>query len=223
MKISALVLALGVTFSGSAFATSGVWNSTAPWSGSTLSQYAEWNVFDNTALSPAGDITPDVGLSAATTASLAETTGAAFVTGGGNVYSFSAATSFTATLSGTTGGLYDVYLRISTLGTLADTSATLNGLAATRVLQFNEDQGVVMGGATAEQELYWLWEDVAGSSLYTFNFSSISSSMSLDQVTLATVSVPTATPVPEPEAYGMLALGMGLISLVRRRQTNSQA
>jgi len=191
MKVSVLALTLGLAFSSSAFATQAVWNSTNPWGSETPVSYAEWNIFNGTS-----DSSPDVSVTAGTTASVVETSGGSFVTGGGNIYSFSGATSFTATLSGSTSGLFDVYLRIGTLGTLANTTATLNGLSATSVLQFNEDQGTVMGGATAEQELYWKWTSVSAASLYTFKFTSTSSSMSLDQLALAAVSVPTVTPVP---------------------------
>jgi len=212
MKVSVLALTLGLAFSSSAFATQAVWNSTNPWGSVTPVSYAEWNIFNGTS-----DSSPDVAVTAGTTASVVETSGGSFVTGGGNIYSFSGATSFTATLSGSTSGLFDVYLRIGTLGTLANTTATLNGLSATSVLQFNEDQGTVMGGATAEQELYWKWTSVSAASLYTFKFTSTSSSMSLDQLALAAVSVPTVTPVPEPEAFSMMALGLGLMAFAARR------
>jgi hypothetical protein len=218
MKLSVLALALGVTFSGSAFATQAVWNSTNPWGSEAPVSYAEWNIFNST-----NDTTPDVAVTAGTTASVQETTGGGFLTGGGNIYSFSGATAFTATLSGSTSGLFDVYLRIGTLGTLASTTATLNGVSATSVLQFNEDQGVVMGGATAEQELYWKWSSVSAASLYTFTFSSTSSSMSLDQLALAAVSVPAVTPVPEPEAFSMMALGLGLMAFAARRSAKNNA
>lgn len=218
MKVSVLALTLGMAFSGSAFATQAVWNSTNPWGTSTPTSYAEWNLFNATT-----DNSPDIALTAGTTASVQETTGGAFVTGGGNIYSFSSATSFTATLSGASSGLFDVYLRIGTLGTLASTTATLNGVSATSVLQFNEDQGVVMGGATAEQELFWKWSSVSAASLYTFKFNSTSSSMSLDQLALAAVSVPTVTPVPEPEAYSMMALGLGLMAFAARRSAKNNA
>jgi len=218
MKLSVLALALGVSFSGSAFATQAVWNSANPWGSETPVSYAEWNIFNST-----NDTTPEVALTSGTTASVQETTGGAFITGGGNIYSFSGATAFTATLSGASSGLFDVYLRIGTLGTLASSTATLNGVSATSVLQFNEDQGVVMGGATAEQELYWKWSSVSAASMYTFTFSSTSSSMSLDQVALAAVSVPTVTPVPEPEAFSMMALGIGLMAFAARRSSKNNA
>lgn len=220
MKLSALVLAFGFAFSGSVFATAGVWDTAAPWS--TTTQYAEWNTFESTALST-GDTTPEIALSAGTTASLKETTGGAFLVGG-NVYSFAVATQFTATLSGTAGGLYDVYLRIGTVGnTASQASAFLNGQAASQVVvQKTESQGDFGGfGTSYEQELYWKWTGVTGSNLYTFNFGASSSSMSLDQLALATVSVPTVTPVPEPETYGMMALGLGLVGVIARRRTST--
>lgn len=218
MKVSVLALSLGMAFSGSAFATQAVWDAANPWGSETPVSYVEWNIFNST-----NDTTPDVAISAGTTASVNETTGGGFLTGGGNIYSFSGATAFTATLSGASSGLFDVYLRIGTLGTLASSTASLNGISATSILQFNEDQGTVMGGATAEQERYWKWSNVSAASLYTFNFTSTSSSMSLDQVALAAVAVPTVTPVPEPEAYSLMALGLGLMAFVSRRATKQSA
>lgn len=218
MKLSALALVFGAMYSGSALAATGVWDTAAPWSATT--QYAEWNTFDS---ATATDTTPEVALSAGTTASIKENTGGAFLTGG-NIYSFAVATQFTATLSGTTGGLFDVYLRIGTLGSIASTSATLNGVAATSVVQKNTSQGNFGGfGESFEQEIYWKWSNVTGANLYTFNFGAASSSMSLDQLALATVAVPSVTPVPEPEAYGMMAMGLGLVMLARRRASKNKA
>lgn len=212
MKLSALALVLGVAFSSSAFATSAVWDTAAPWGSATTTQYAEWNVFNGTT-----DNSPEVALSAGTTASVTENTGTAFLTGG-NIYSFALPTSFTATLSGSTSGTFDVYLRIGTLGSISSTTATLNGVSATSVVQLNASQGNFGGfGESFEQEVYWKWSSVTASTLYTFNFGAASSSMSLDQLALATVAVQTVTPVPEPEAYSMMALGLGLMAFVARR------
>lgn len=228
MKLSVLALALGVSFSGSAFAATNVWNTSAPWGSASTAQYAEWNAFDgalnddSAMYEPVLDTTPNVSLSAGATASVNETSGGAsgaFVTGtglSGNIYSFSAATQFTATLSGATGGFYDVYLRLGTLGTSANVLATLNGVAGTATVT---TIGASAGGGS-EQELFWKWT-VAGSNLYTFQFAASGSSMSLDQLALATVSV--ATPVPEPEAYGMMAIGLGLVAVARRRAGKTKA
>lgn len=217
MKLSASIIALGMAFSSSAFAASATWDTATPWGSATTAQYAEWNVFNGTT-----DASPEVALSAGTTASVAENTGLAFLTGG-NIYSWQVPTSFTATLSGTTGGLFDVYLRIGTLGSIANVTATLNTVSATAAkVETIGPTTIVMGGVSAEQEVYWKWSGVSGSSLYTFNFSASSSSMSLDQLALATVAVPT-TPVPEPEAYGMMAIGLSLVALARRRAGKTKA
>lgn len=213
-QLSAVALALGMAFSGAASATQNVWNSTAPWGSSTLTNYAEWAVFGGTS-----DASPEVA-SSGDAASVTETSGASFATSGGNIYSFAAPTSFVATLAGSTSGFFDVYLRIGTLGTLASTSASLNGVGATATVAFNESAGVVMGGESAEQELFWKWSNVAGNSLYTFNFNSTSSSMSLDQLSLATVAV---TAVPEPETYAMMGLGLGLMGMIARRRKQDRA
>ncbi len=220
MKLSVLALTLGMAFSGSAFATSATWDTATPWGSATTSQYAEWNIFNATT-----DNSPDVALSAATTASVQETTGTAFLTGG-NIYSFALPTAFTATLSGTTGGTFDVYLRIGTLGSISSTTATLNGVSATSVVQLNASQGNFGGfGESFEQEAYWKWTGVTGASLYTFQFNAASSSMSLDQLALATVAVSSSaiTPVPEPEAYSMMALGLGLLAFSARRAAKRNA
>ena len=217
-KLSALTLAVGIAFSGSSFAASDIWDTPNPWGSSTLSQFAAWNVFGGTT-----DTTPEVAGSGA--GSVKENTGQAFITGGGNIYSFSAATNFTATLTGTTSGLFDVYLRIGTLGTAPVGTAILNGVNATIT---STNVGALGGFGGDEIESFWKWSGVSGASLYTFQFGASGSSMSLDQLALATVAVPT-TPsiptgpiaaVPEPETYAMMIAGLGLMGFVARRRSN---
>lgn len=216
MKVSALIIALGMAFSGSAFAASAVWSSATPWGSEATASFAQWSAIESI-----NDTTPDAGFSGAVSASLRETSGNGFVTGGGlggNVYSFTGTTAFTATLSGgATTGLFDVYLRIGTIGEVASTTATLNGTSATSVVWNGGAVDGPFGGAA--QEVYWKWEDVSAASLYTFNFSAVGPHMSLDQVALATISVPAVTPVPEPEAYSMMALGLGLMAFAARRSS----
>jgi hypothetical protein len=216
MKLSALALVLGVAFSSSAFATTEQWDSATPWGSATTSQYAEWNLFSYTSPTIKQDNTPDVALSASTTATLKENTGTSFITGSGNIYSFSAPTSFTATLSGSTTGVFDVYLRVAAFGVMPSLTATLNGVSATAVTQLSGTTDSSFG-VVEEGEYYWKWSNITASSLYTFNFNASGSSMSLDQLALATVAVPTVTPVPEPEAYSLMALGLGLMAFATRR------
>ena len=137
MKVSALIIALGMAFSSSAFATTEQWDSATPWGSATTAQYAEWNLFSYTPVTVKQDNTPDVALSAGTTATLKENTGTSFITGSGNIYSFSAATSFTATLSGSTSGIFDVYLRVAAFGVMPSLTASLNGVTATAVTQLS--------------------------------------------------------------------------------------
>jgi len=180
--------------------------------------HAAWNVFDSYPL----DSTPDAGSFGFASASVTENTGGAFLTGGGNIYSFAVATDFTTTLSGTTSGtssrLRTVALRFETLGNLLDpTSVTLSldtggpALAPdTTAILFDDPLGGIGG---AEQELVFIWESVADGS-YTFDFNAASDSMSLSQ--LASYMSPTV--IPEPGPMLLLALGLGGLSAVGRQQ-----
>jgi hypothetical protein len=192
---------------GSAGAGSGA-SSASPWvetpaAGSVL---AEWNFFD----SYPTDASPDI----AGAGSVTEGSGMAFITGGGNIYSFAAPTSFEVTTAALAGP-GEVWLRIATLGTVANTSATLNGVAAIAQETYAGSSGSSFGGAEKE----WLWKWTLGDTVATgflFAFAASGSSMSLDQ--LAVYAAPRA-PIPEPSSVALLVAGLGLIGARLRRRT----
>ncbi|WP_334106790.1 PEP-CTERM sorting domain-containing protein [Methylobacillus sp.] len=195
-KLAAIALAASATFATSASATTNVWDSATPWGDATPVQYVEWNSFDTVA----GDSTPEIG---AGTISL---TPPAAIQMGEGIYTLFNIPTFTATLAGTA-GVFDVYLRTAAQGNTLDTTATLNGTSATAVVAFS---GV--GSQGDEQELYWVWNNVAGADLYTFQFKAASEHIFIDQIALATVAA-----VPEPSTYAMLALGLGMLGAASRR------
>jgi hypothetical protein len=206
-----------------AFAATGVWNAVADPSngfGGLTAAYsittpgtaaAEWNVFNGYPL----DTSPDVLSFGPSGQSVQELSGAAFLTSGGNIYSFAAATSFAATLTAgpaTTGATRDIALRIGLQGTSLDpASVLLDGLAPTiSQLLYSETLGGFGGN---EEELLYFWEDVADAATYNFSFASASHSMSLDQ--LAMYAAPTAV-VPLPAAGWLLLSGMGTLAAFRK-------
>lgn len=222
---AALAVAGITTLSAPAQAAGGVWDtalgpgsgsgatSASPWISAPAagSIYAEWNFFTDDTGATFVDQTPDIGSFGlgGGTASVTETSGGGFFTGG-NIYSFSTATAFNVVTPGGLTGAYDVWLRISTLGTVANTTATLNGVAAERVESF---AGAAGGMGGDEKEWYWKWNTPAAST-YTFAFGAPGPHMSLDQVAIYA----TAAPVPEPSTYAMLGLGLAGMALAGRRR-----
>lgn len=197
--------------------TNGFGGLTAAWSlADPDSAYAEWNVFD----SYPSDASPDVGSFGLGSASVTENTGAAFLTGGGNIYSFSAATDFTVDLAGISmggGGSRSVALHFETLGTSLDPASVTLTVGGTTYLPDISSllYSQALGGfGGAEEERVFIWNSVPDGP-YTFDFNASGSSMSLSR--FAEYASPAAA--PEPHELVLLGLSLAGLSLARRRST----
>ena len=243
-QLTSICLVLTAVSAPSAFAahdiypaTTDVWDTAAPWAGQELYDFAGWSFLTNTLINGRAS-TPRTGISAPDDAGSGQATlisnnnNSLFTGGGygGNIYSWVGPASFTATLTGTgnVGDVFDVYVRMSTVGLLPTTTMTLNGVAATSTVLYYNNQGSIADEKgvlqpSAEQEVYWLWENVSSASLYSFVWTNTLAHVSLDQIQLATVLVNPPLPVPEPSAYAMLALGLGVLAFAGRRSRKTTA
>lgn len=197
---------------------------TASWGGWTRGDagtvYHEWAAFSDEG--PAGgvilDTTPEIGSIGPAPHSVSENSGSAFVTGGGNIYSFSAATDFTVNIGGTAaaGQPTRVALQIKTLGTELDYgSVTLNGAAWDSKVELGRVALGGFGGADVETLFLWTLTDALAN--YVFDFNSVESSMSFDALSV------DVAPVPLPGALVLMLSGISGFAAVARRRAQSAA
>ena len=210
----------------SAHAVQAIWdNSYTPsaWTRGTTpgSHYAEWNIFNDDI--PGGNIqdtSPEVGSFGGGAYQVAELTGTAFLTSGGNIYSPFAPPAFNFTAGNLGGGpsdVRDVYLHIGSVGnfsTASNSSYTnflLNGIPGTYTNLFNQ-----IAAQGNEVEALVSWQNVSNSGPFALTWNAIGSSVSLDQLSL---DVGPVAPVPLPAAVYLMGSGVaGIAAMARRRQ-----
>ncbi len=186
--------------------------------GSPNSESAYWDIFTVPLGAPgnAANGVADGGV-ALSGAVITQTTPGAFLTGGGNIYSFSSASTFVLEDEvDYANGLGLVVLQVNTLGTLLDYDSV--------ALTYDLGSGPV-SLTTTREELYnspslgndivskWEW-DLSGLNVssYSIAFNAVESSLSLDKVTLDTLSA-----VPEPQEYAaMVGVALSGFAVWRR-------
>ena len=226
-KFTGCILGLGLLLAGgqSAHAVQAVWDNPftpSEWARGTMSGslYSEWNFFnDDIAGGNIQDTSPELANFGGGTYNLAELTGAAFLTSGGNIYSPVAPTAFDFTVGNVAGGTRDVYLRLASVGNFdttlnrSFTNFELNGISGTYTQLFNAAAGPGQGN---EVEGLVSWLGVPGASSYMLKWNAIGSSVSLDQLSL---DVGPVAPVPLPAAAYFMATGLvGLWTMARRKK-----
>lgn len=173
-------------------------------------------------------------INAAGNATVTETTGLAFITGG-NLYNASAATSISTAIpnnidavSGdSTAGWTTLLVQIRTRGTEINPSTLLvNGIAPEDSVELSR---VALGGFGGFQVDTWHQFKIAGNrDFYTLTFGSPGPHMSLDRLSIDTAWNETAflqsqafsnvVPVPEPGTWAVLAGAAIVGEIIRRRR-----
>jgi len=195
--------------------------------GDANSVHAQWEVFTD-AYSTPGNL-PDVagsypaaGSPSGAASVVTGNTSSAFLTGGGNIYSFAAPTSFTLTVPnyGLGAGWNTRFVaQIQNQGSLLDFSSVLLSYdGGNQMLPFDYTDELA-GNAAPENLFAW---DLAGfnPATFTLTFKASSSSMSLDAIAVDTFTQQGAfTPlgVPEPATGALAALGLIGTLAARRR------
>lgn len=228
--VAVVALAAGVAHAvpTSFIAPNGTTSPFEDWSlGDANSVHAQWEVFTD-AYSTPGNL-PDVagsypaaGSPSGAASVVTGNTSSAFLTGGGNVYSFAAPTSFTVTVPnyGLGAGWNTRFVaQIQNQGSLLDFSSVLLSYdGGNQMLPFDYTDEMA-GNAAAENLFAW---DLAGfnPATFTLTFNASSSSMSLDAIAVDTFTQQEAfapMAVPEPATGAVAALGLIGTLAARRR------
>jgi hypothetical protein len=203
---------------------------TSPFAGWTVgavdSTWAQWDVFST----PSGTNAPDEGKFPNTGAYLPTVQegggSGAFLTGGGNIYSFSSPTSFDVAVPNLAGKpasyVTRVVAQVHTLGSLLQqstvqltynngTPTVLTPASATLALDIPAAGG--FGGA--EQLWRYVWDVPYSGANYLVEFGASSSSMSLAGVRIDTFTQDGV--VPEPATFGLLGVAVTALAGLGRR------
>lgn len=228
--VAAVVLTAGVAHAvpTSFVAPNGTTSPFEDWTlGDANSVHAQWEVFTD-AYSTPGNL-PDVagsypaaGSPSGAAAVVIGNTSSAFLTGGGNIYSFAAPTSFTVTVPnyGLGAGWNSRFVaQIQNQGSPLDFSSVLLSYDGGNQLLPYDYTNELVGNPTPENLFAW---DLAGfnPSTFTLTFNASASSMSLDALAVDTFTQQGAFApmgVPEPATGALAALGMLGMLAVRRR------
>ncbi len=192
--------------------------------GDANSTYQHWDVFTTPVGAPGNS--PDVANSNPNgTANLQQSDPTAFVTSGGNIYSFAAATAFEVTVPefGNAGNFTRVMVQWTTQGNELDYASLLLDGA---VPVYSEEIGRMdlggMGGALVDYLAVWDLSDNPTS--FELTFHAAGSSMSLDQFVVDTHNRSTPFPslagapsVPEPTTLAMVGIAASFFAVTRRR------
>jgi hypothetical protein len=220
------VLATAATTTFSAHAAIDTWDSATPWGSATTAMYVGWNNFDQVPV----DSTPDVAGSGGGSFTLNVPDSAFY--GGGNVYSppNNTSGSYSIVMQGSTGGFYDIYLRIETgrATPTTFTGATLiidddvafalglsNDFQTTQLVTFFDTSS-----GLNESESYWVWHNIPGSNFYNVMLAQDSQASGSNYYTIFSQAemAAVAIPVPEPESKTLFMTGLFLIGMMVARR-----